>query len=965
MHKFSTRSLLLATLTLIVALPAVAGTALVSNTTLSAETSSNTSIGATWAGATDGNIGPANISKVDTRALLYSGATAKIYAHFMPWFGGSNHMNVGYRSDDTVQVKRQVTDMMSRGIQGAIVDWYGPNYTRENTTTLYMMREAELRGGNFEFAVMEDVGALKKCANTSGCDVTQNLINDLNYAYNNYEQSSAYMRSSGQPVVFFFGVEAYTIDWTRVRANVLGNPLFVQRNSGAFSKTQWNGAYGWLASGMVTSTDPMALKYLDDFYWNANNYPAKIPFGSGYKGFDGSLSSWSTTKYIGQYCGQTWLKSVAEAGKYYSSSKQLAAVQLVTWNDYEEGTSLETGVDNCVTVSAGMSGSTLNWSFTGDATTIDHFSLFISQDGTNLMKIGDVPLAQSSLDMAPFGFAPASYTLLVKAVGKPSMTNHMSAGVSFTLADLAPTVVLAVTPATGVGVLHVTATATVADADGSIAGTSIDFGDGLTAQGTSASHTYSAPGTYTVRATTTDNLGATAVASQAVTLNTNTPPSVTLSVTPNSGIGPVIATASIVATDVDGTISNTMIDFGDGASSTSASATHAYSVPGSYTVTATATDNLGASASQSQTVTVKANQAPLASLSITPASAVVPFTLTASTAASTDADGSIASAVIDFGDGTSVTGSSATHVYSVAGTFTVRATVTDNLGASSTASASVTAAAPIPSTVTISTPTSGSTVTSPVRIAATGTAATAVSSMQIYVDGVLRYQASGSSVDTALSMLSGSRNVVVEGWDSNGKSFTASTSINVLANQSPVAKLSVTPTSGSGPLTVQASAVASYDPDGSINQVSINFGDGTTIMAASGSHIYSAAGSYTVTATVWDNIGASSSTSTTVTVSAPTPKVTLTSPTAGSKTSKQVHVTASGYSPATMKTMEVYVDGKSAYQVNSTTVDTYLALSLGGHKILVQGWDGAGVVTKSALVNFNVVSSSTSTLSGK
>src|SRR5581483_4868108 len=151
-------------------------------TTLAAETGNNTSAASSFVAQTNGNIAAANVSKAPTSSLLYLGATTKIYAHFMPWFGGTNHMNVGYRSDDAVQVRRQLDDMMSRGLAGAIIDWYAPNSPRPNATTFRVMREAEARAGAFEFAVTEDVGALNAFAATGGCDVTQRLIDDLNYA---------------------------------------------------------------------------------------------------------------------------------------------------------------------------------------------------------------------------------------------------------------------------------------------------------------------------------------------------------------------------------------------------------------------------------------------------------------------------------------------------------------------------------------------------------------------------------------------------------------------------------------------------------------------------------------------------------------------------------------------------------------------------------------------------------------
>ncbi len=70
-----------------------------------------------------------------TRCCI-QGATTKIYAHLMVWFGGSNHMNVGYSSADAGQVHQQITDMISRGIDGVIIDWYGPNNSKDTPPNL-------------------------------------------------------------------------------------------------------------------------------------------------------------------------------------------------------------------------------------------------------------------------------------------------------------------------------------------------------------------------------------------------------------------------------------------------------------------------------------------------------------------------------------------------------------------------------------------------------------------------------------------------------------------------------------------------------------------------------------------------------------------------------------------------------------------------------------------------------------
>ncbi|HXA84410.1 MAG TPA: hypothetical protein VNZ47_05005, partial [Candidatus Dormibacteraeota bacterium] len=267
---------------------ASAGTTFKATTTLAAETANNTSAADSFAAQTNGNIGATNISKAPVRSLLYPGSTAKIYAHLVPWFGFGDHMNVGYVSSDTLQVQKQVNDMLSRGIDGAIIDWYGrgessKHFASYDLAVQTFMHQSELHPG-FNFAIMHDAGALKTCAATVGCDVTQTLIDDLNYANLTYSGSAAYLRSAGRPVVYFFGHEAYTIDWARVAAGVAGNPMFIFRNGSGFTKPQTSGAFSWVEPTTVSATNLMAMNYLDNYYKTALGFPSEYSTGSGYKG---------------------------------------------------------------------------------------------------------------------------------------------------------------------------------------------------------------------------------------------------------------------------------------------------------------------------------------------------------------------------------------------------------------------------------------------------------------------------------------------------------------------------------------------------------------------------------------------------------------------------------------------------------------------------------------------------------
>jgi PKD repeat protein len=852
---------------------ASAGTTFKATTTLAAETSNNTSAANSFAAQTNGNIGATNISKVPTRSLLYTGSTAKIYAHFVPWFGFGDHMNVGYTSSDAAQVQKQVNDMVSRGLDGAVIDWYGrgessAHFLSYDHATQDFMQQAALHTG-FTFAIMHDVGALKTCAATVGCDVTATLIADLNYVNVTYAGSPAYLHSAGRPVIYFFGHEAYNIDWTRVGAGVAGNPMFIFRNASGFTTNALtSGGYSWVEPELASATNPMAISYLDGFYKTALGSPTKYATGSAYKGFNDTLAAWGTDRIVNQQCGQTWLKTVAEAGKYYSATKQMLGIQLVTWNDYEEGTEIEAGIDNCVTVAASVSGTTASWGITGLMNTVNHFSVYASQDGQNLMWLADEATTVSSLNLAQFNLNAGNYTIFVKATGKPSLTNKMSAGVQMTVPNQPPAAALSVSSPQGNAVTGqitapVTLTASAAasvDVDGSIIATSINFGDGsASVSAVSASHTYTKNGTYTITATVTDNLGAVSSKSVVITIGPSQTVTAAITATPGSAYAP--ATVTVSATGSTGTIASSLLSFGDGTTASGLTASHQYSTAGVYTLTAKITGSNGATSSATTTVTVKApevivsspangatvssqvhvvasgfsgfpvaaiqiyvdsvlaysvnspsldttlpltngahtlivkewdsagqasskivnviaaHQAPVAQVSVTSGSILVGGSIAASATGSSAPGGTISSTVINFGDGTTAAAVSASHQYTAAGTYAVKATVTDNFGATATATSTVVVK---PQSVAITSPTVTFTTGASVVVAGTASSGYPVTATQVYLDGVLKYQSANRAASTTLPIAVGKHQVTVQGWDASGATFK--TSVNVTRN---------------------------------------------------------------------------------------------------------------------------------------------------------------------------------------
>ena len=385
----------------------------------------NTSAANTFQNQSNGNLGAANISKVDIHSLLYPGATTKIYAHLLLWFGESNHMNIGYNSNDPTQVHNQIEDMISRGIDGVIIDWYGPGNAIDQATQL-VMTEAEKHPG-FTFAIMIDQGALE-WDSCSGCTPQQALISQLQYLEQTYFPSPAYMTIGGQPVVTNFNIDlSFSVDWNTANAALSSHPAFLFQNNDGFTHTLADGSYSWV---MPTTTD-YGMSYLTSFYDTGNGYPSEHTVGATYKGFNDTLASWGSDRIMQQQCGQTWLQTFGEVNSLYNSGKQLPYLQLVTWNDYEEATEIESGIDNCVSVSASISSNGLKWQLGGSDSAVDHLVVYISTDGENLMQLDELQPGMSSLNLCSYPIPAGNYKLFVQAVGKPTLANRITEAINY------------------------------------------------------------------------------------------------------------------------------------------------------------------------------------------------------------------------------------------------------------------------------------------------------------------------------------------------------------------------------------------------------------------------------------------------------------------------------------------------------------------------------------------------------
>jgi YD repeat-containing protein len=228
---------------------------------------------------------------------------------------------------------------------------------------------------------------------------------------------------------------------------------------------------------------------------------------------------------------------------------------------------------------------------------------------------------------------------------------------------------------------------------------------------------------------------------------------------------------------------------------------------------------------------------------------------------SSDSDGGITSYQWNFGDGTSGNGATVSHSYATPGSRTVALTVTDNNGAQAGASTTATIANRAP-VANAGGPYNGVTNTA-IQFNGGGSSdpdGSITSYQWNFGDGT-----SGTGVTVSHTYTTiGTRTVTLTVTDNNGAQAGANTTATI-SNQPPVANTGG-PYSGVVAQNIPFSASGSYDPDGSIASYSWNFGDGGTASGFSLTHTYSSLGTYVVTLTVTDNLGAQTSATTTASI---------------------------------------------------------------------------------------------------
>ncbi|HEY4417787.1 MAG TPA: glycoside hydrolase family 71/99-like protein [Verrucomicrobiae bacterium] len=255
-----------------------------------------------------------------------------------------------YDSSDPAVLEYHVLLMKLAGIDGVIVDWYGAanfmDYSNNNQATLKLFQFTRKAGLKFSICYEDQtIQHLIDGNHLTAGNAIQQAQSEMRYLQTNFFTDASYLRLNGQPVLLNFGPQYFMAgsNWTdifRVLAASNQPAFFTEDNRlppslGAFDwppmwKSQVPGTGGVLSGAVLKS-------YLVDFDQKAGVWPAFISsafprFHDIYQRAGGQ----SYLGYLGDHQGDTFRETLGRA-----LTNSSAIVQVVTWNDFGEGSMVE------------------------------------------------------------------------------------------------------------------------------------------------------------------------------------------------------------------------------------------------------------------------------------------------------------------------------------------------------------------------------------------------------------------------------------------------------------------------------------------------------------------------------------------------------------------------------------------------------------------------------------------------
>lgn len=223
-------------------------------------------------------------------------------------------------------------------------------------------------------------------------------------------------------------------------------PQFIWRNTWTHPPSVMN--FGSLKWQNPTNDNSQDFPGYDTWLTTAGTTTLVVQSGA-YKGNDHAQSSFQNdTLVLPQWCGKTWRDSISRPNfaSTFTAAKKLQSITVNTWNDHEQGSAIENGVDSCYNFALALNadGHTANYTITtNDSTnaplsplnsTIHHIAPYVSIDGVNLQPIGGqvtVSGATGSVDLNSLSLPGGTYSIFFKLVMIAGLQNKWAGPITY------------------------------------------------------------------------------------------------------------------------------------------------------------------------------------------------------------------------------------------------------------------------------------------------------------------------------------------------------------------------------------------------------------------------------------------------------------------------------------------------------------------------------------------------------
>ena len=253
-----------------------------------------------------------------------AGTRSAIASHYYPLIGP-------YDSSDPDVLEYHALTMKVSGIDGAIIDWYGTadvyDYGTSHRNTLLFIKALKQAGLKFGICFEDQtLPNLQKFGKVPDGDTTKYGKNLLAWMDSHWFSDPSYVRMDGKPILLVFGPQYYKGDeWPSMKGNL---NLGIYGVNEPFKFDNGGFAWPWPASG---------LSGTQHFYPTAAKRGSFI--GDAYPRFNdiyGDAKVHDSFPTLPDDDGKTFKKTFE-----WARSAGSKLIQLVTWNDWGEGTQIE------------------------------------------------------------------------------------------------------------------------------------------------------------------------------------------------------------------------------------------------------------------------------------------------------------------------------------------------------------------------------------------------------------------------------------------------------------------------------------------------------------------------------------------------------------------------------------------------------------------------------------------------